>query len=146
MPKKAEHHIQNTAPGPPMATAPATPAMLPVPTVPARAVHTAWNGLMEPSLACFRSNTLPRVQCMASLNFRTWMQRVRRVSSKPTPTMQMMAGTPQMKLFTAPLIRVIHSIIIYPLSFLPAGERCYADDFFRFMRFERLFLRFPPLQ
>ena len=30
MPSRAEHHIQNTAPGPPMAIAPATPAMLPV--------------------------------------------------------------------------------------------------------------------
>ena len=40
-PSSAEHHIQNTAPGPPMAIAPATPAMLPVPTVPASAVHTA---------------------------------------------------------------------------------------------------------
>ena len=41
MPSRAEHHIQNTAPGPPMAIAPATPAMLPVPTVAASAVHTA---------------------------------------------------------------------------------------------------------
>ena len=41
IPSRAEHHIQNTAPGPPMAIAPATPAMLPVPTVAASAVQTA---------------------------------------------------------------------------------------------------------
>ena len=33
--------IQNTAPGPPIAIAPATPAILPVPTVAASAVQTA---------------------------------------------------------------------------------------------------------
>ena len=43
MPKKAESHIQKTAPGPPTAIAPATPAMLPVPTVAASAVQRAWN-------------------------------------------------------------------------------------------------------
>ena len=32
MPKSADTHIQNTAPGPPKMIAPVTPAMLPVPT------------------------------------------------------------------------------------------------------------------
>ena len=32
MPKKAETHIQNSAPGPPMEIAPVTPRMLPGPT------------------------------------------------------------------------------------------------------------------
>ena len=32
MPKKAETHIQNSAPGPPMLMAPVTPRMLPGPT------------------------------------------------------------------------------------------------------------------
>ena len=45
MPKKADTHIQKTAPGPPAKMAPVTPAMLPVPTVPARAVETAWKGV-----------------------------------------------------------------------------------------------------
>ena len=40
-PMTAVIHIQNTAPGPPMAIAPATPAIFPVPTVPANAVQTA---------------------------------------------------------------------------------------------------------
>jgi hypothetical protein len=41
MPTSAVIHIQNIAPGPPMAIAVATPAMLPVPTVAARAVIRA---------------------------------------------------------------------------------------------------------
>jgi hypothetical protein len=43
MPKKAETHIQKIAPGPPMPMAVATPAILPVPMVAARAVESAWN-------------------------------------------------------------------------------------------------------
>ena len=71
MPKNAEHHIQKMAPGPPSAMAPATPAIFPVPTVPARAVHTAWKGLMEPSLACVLSKIFPMVFFMATPNLRT---------------------------------------------------------------------------
>ena len=41
IPRSAATHIQKTAPGPPSAIAPATPAMLPVPTVAASAVQTA---------------------------------------------------------------------------------------------------------
>ena len=65
MPSSAEHHIQNTAPGPPMAMAPATPAMVPVPTVAASAVQTAWNGVMVPSEASFFFFFLPMVVRMA---------------------------------------------------------------------------------
>ena len=63
MPKKADTHIQNTAPGPPMKMAPVTPAILPVPTVPARAVVTAWKGdrLLPWSLLPFRLNREPTV-------------------------------------------------------------------------------------
>ena len=49
MPKKAMSHIQNTAPGPPTIMAPATPTILPVPTVAARAVHRDWNWEMDRS-------------------------------------------------------------------------------------------------
>ena len=41
MPKMAVIHIQNTAPGPPVTTAVATPAMLPVPMVADKAVISA---------------------------------------------------------------------------------------------------------
>ena len=39
-------HIQNTAPGPPLRMAVATPTMLPVPMVVASAVHRLWNWLI----------------------------------------------------------------------------------------------------
>ena len=42
IPKIAEIHIQNSAPGPPRWIAVATPAMLPTPTVAASAVDSAW--------------------------------------------------------------------------------------------------------
>ena len=48
MPTKALTHSQNTAPGPPSVSAVATPAMLPVPTVAASAVHMAANGETPP--------------------------------------------------------------------------------------------------
>lgn len=47
-PNETEIHIQKTAPGPPIAIAPTTPAILPVPTVAARAVQTAWKGVRAP--------------------------------------------------------------------------------------------------
>ena len=48
MPGMAVTHSQKMAPGPPRLTASATPAMLPVPMVPARAVAMAWKGVTEP--------------------------------------------------------------------------------------------------
>jgi hypothetical protein len=50
MPTSAVHHIQNSAPGPPIAIAVATPAMLPVPIVAASDVIKALKGVMLPSL------------------------------------------------------------------------------------------------
>ena len=61
MPKSAETHIQNTAPGPPKMIAPVTPAMLPVPTVEARAVDTACIGVISPSPASPFLKILPMV-------------------------------------------------------------------------------------
>ncbi len=49
MPKTPVIHIQKMAPGPPAVTATATPTMLPAPTVAARAVESAPNGLTSPS-------------------------------------------------------------------------------------------------
>ena len=42
MPRKPASTIQNTAPGPPIPTANATPAMLPSPTVADSAADSAW--------------------------------------------------------------------------------------------------------
>ena len=49
MPNTPVSHIQSTAPGPPAATAVATPTMLPVPIVAASAVVSAPNWLTSPS-------------------------------------------------------------------------------------------------
>ena len=60
VPTMAVIHIQKTAPGPPMAIAAATPAILPVPMVEDRAVIKAWNGVTSPSSVAsrFRNNSL----------------------------------------------------------------------------------------
>ena len=42
MPKRPATIIQKVAPGPPILTAIATPAMLPTPTVPDKAAVSAW--------------------------------------------------------------------------------------------------------
>ena len=55
-PTSAMTHIQKTAPGPPVATAVATPAMLPVPTRLAVDTISAWNDEMAcPPSTCFFS-------------------------------------------------------------------------------------------
>ena len=55
-PTTAMAHIQNTAPGPPVATAVAMPAMLPVPTRLAVDTMSAWNDEMDRSPStCLRS-------------------------------------------------------------------------------------------
>ena len=57
-PKRAEIHIQTSAPGPPENMAVATPMMLPVPMVAARAVISAEKGETSPS-PCFLWASLP---------------------------------------------------------------------------------------
>lgn len=48
MPSRPASTIQNVAPGPPMVTATATPAMLPRPTVPETAEARAWKCVTSP--------------------------------------------------------------------------------------------------
>ena len=55
------------------------PAILPVPTVAASAVQTAWNGVIAPSEASLLRNILPSVVRIAYGNFRIWRKRVRRL-------------------------------------------------------------------
>ena len=59
MPSSAVIHIQNSAPGPPRATAVATPAILPVPMVADSEVISALKGEISPS-------PLPLVPCSSS--------------------------------------------------------------------------------
>ena len=71
-PKKAMNHIQNTAPGPPMTMAVATPTMLPVPMRPERAMQKASKEEMPlpvPALAANSDRTM-------SPRCRTWTKRV----------------------------------------------------------------------
>ena len=49
MPRKPATTIQKTAPGPPMPTATATPAMLPRPTVAESAAESAWKCEISPT-------------------------------------------------------------------------------------------------
>ena len=51
MPSRAEIHSQKMEPAPPRVTADVIPAILPVPTVAARAVVRAWKGVTSPALA-----------------------------------------------------------------------------------------------
>ena len=92
-----------------MAIAPATPAILPVPTVPASAVQTAWNGVIAPSAASFLWNMRPMVVLSAKGNLRICKKPVRTLSSSPTPIMQAIAGTPQTKSLTTLLMAAIVS-------------------------------------
>ena len=107
MPKKAMTHIQNTAPGPPTMIAPATPTMLPVPTVAASAVHSDWNWEMLLSsvwpVTCLSWNTAPMVLLIQCLMWVSWNTFVRTVISTPTKASRISAGTPQTTPFTASL-------------------------------------------
>ena len=104
MPKNAATHIQNTAPGPPVTIAAATPAMLPVPTVAARAAHNAWNCemvLLSVFLVAvlFFLNTLAMVCFHQCPTWVIWNTQVPSVSKIPVPISKNRPGKPQ----TAPL-------------------------------------------
>ena len=75
MPSSATTHIQNTAPGPPMVMAMATPIMLPVPTREAMPTAKAWKDDM-PSRDPPRE---PRMVTSILRRWRTWTPRVRTV-------------------------------------------------------------------
>ena len=93
-PRKAITHIQNTAPGPPMAIAVATPTTLPVPTLPDRATQKAWNGeKLSPS-----ARRRPKSSLAISPTLRNCTQRVRIVKYKPAPTRSTMRAGLQTKL------------------------------------------------
>ena len=86
MPKNEMTHIQNTAPGPPVRMAPATPTMMPVPTCAAMAVASAWNELMPPPPFLPLSVRLPKTLFQPSLKQRSWTKFVFTVYQMPTPS------------------------------------------------------------
>ena len=59
----------------------------------------------------------PKVTFIAYGNLRICKNRVRKLNTRPTPMIQIMAGTPQMKLLTALLIASIVDNIVF-FSFL----------------------------
>ena len=116
MPKNAATHIQNTAPGPPMASAAATPAMLPVPTVAASAVHIAAKGEIAcPSLSVLRWGRQARSAPPShSRMYRSWNTPVQQVKYSPVPSSRMSSGGPQSTPRTASLIRAMVSSMRIP--------------------------------
>ena len=98
MPKTPVSHIQRTAPGPPAATAVATPTMFPVPIVAARAVVSAPNWLTSPAPSFSRLKEI----LMAVQRCR-WGKPRRNVRKRCVPKSRMMRGQPQMK--SLPLAR-----------------------------------------
>ena len=94
-PIRAMTHIQNTAPGPPIAIAEATPARLPVPTRVATETAKAWNDEMclflafaVCSLTC--SSTVSTAESVSNRNIsptiRNCTKRVLNVNHTPQPT------------------------------------------------------------
>ncbi len=90
MPKTPVSHIQSTAPGPPAATAVATPTMLPVPMVAASAVISAPKWLMSPSPSRRRWNE----RRMARGRY-VWIRRSRTVRKRCVPNSSTSRGGPQ---------------------------------------------------
>ena len=64
MPTNAVAHIQNKAAGPPRKMANATPPTFPVPTVPDRAVESAWRWVVSPSASArvWRPSSTPQAR------------------------------------------------------------------------------------
>ena len=83
MPTMAVIHIQKMAPGPPMTMASATPAMLPIPMVPASADDSAWKWVISPGSS--GESYLPRSSAMACGMWRNGAKRVYTRKKKPPP-------------------------------------------------------------
>ena len=114
IPSKADTHIQKIAPGPPIAIAPDTPAILPVPMEAASAVHIALNGDTAPSAFPFFSNALPRVFFMICKKWRNCGKPQRILKYTPTPRINTIIGSPQTKPLIVELILVTKSTIKFP--------------------------------
>ena len=153
MPKKETIHIQKIAPGPPDTIAADTPAILPVPTVAASAVHKLWNWEIErsPFSVCavtVRSeNSAPivfRNQCLICVS---WKKPVRNVIMTPVPISSTSIGTPQTKPFTALLMFSIKSrnpIRNSPLIKLCKTLSLFGNFYNYFSDYENIFKKKEP--
>ena len=124
IPIRAVTHSQNRAPGPPRVTAAVIPAMLPVPTVPASAVETAWKGVISPSSAFCLVKILPRVFFIAWPKRRNCMPPMRMVIRMPVPISRTIITGPQTNPLIALLTLTIKSIC-NSFSFLPPNPKPY---------------------
>ena len=92
IPKKAAIHIQKIAPGPPTLTAVATPTMLPVPTVAARATQSALKLDTSPS-PLFLALKISFSAFGRRKTCSMWSRMVRKI---PVPTSRLISGGPHM--------------------------------------------------
>ena len=92
MPTTPLRNIQRTAPGPPLAMAIETPAMLPTPTVEDRDVASAWNGETVPSPPTLPWR--PKTCRAAKTNRRNCTPRVAKVRKIPEPISTAIIGGP----------------------------------------------------
>ena len=88
-PRNAMAHIQNIAPGPPMAMAVATPAMFPVPTRPPRAMAKPWK-LEMPEAEAWPCQSWVTM----AFRWRTCRKRVQMEKTTPAPRQSRMSGRP----------------------------------------------------
>src|SRR5690606_2468739 len=86
-------HIQNTAPGPPMEMATATPAIFPIPMVEDKAVVKAWKCVISPE--SFGLSYLPRNTCKAWPRYLKGKNLERISKYKPPPISRNSKGKPQ---------------------------------------------------
>ena len=102
------------APGPPIAMAVATPAILPNPTEPPIAVEIASIGFSTPfsSLSSCFLNTFPSVCCIIYLKYLIWKNPDRTVKYTPVDSIRMIRGGPQIKSFKA----LIKFVMFFSLS------------------------------
>jgi hypothetical protein len=116
MPSAARTHIQNTAPGPPMAMEVQTPAMLPFPTTVAREAVSAWKGEMSPSREVPVSPVLLRPKSRRNWNpiRLRCMKRRRRERKSPAPSRRMTVWGPH-TMFARNRMDLSISSIFYPL-------------------------------
>lgn len=129
IPTTADIHIQNIAPGPPAMSAVATPVMLPVPSVAARAVQNAWNWDMDCSssvrLTFLLRKSWPSVMPSQTRHFLNWKKPVRTVKRRPTARKMMSMPRPQIKSRRTSLTCLIYSIIVIDFSLSVHQLRIY---------------------
>ena len=107
-PNVAMTHIQKMAPGPPVTTAIAIPAILPTPTREAVEIQKAWKGEMCPSGLGVRDPS--RTQRNISLTLVIWTKRVQNVNQRPTQIKSPIRTYDQRTLFKEETIEANQSI------------------------------------